>query len=178
VRGEIAHHDVSVLELSALKGLFADVVDDAVSYVNAPLLAKDKGVDVTLMSTPDSPDFRNVVEVRAVMADGAVRSVAGTLAGRRQREKIVEVNGFDVDVLVAPHTAFLTYVDRPGVVGALGGILGEQGINIAGMQVSRTDEGGEALVVLTVDSAIPAPTLDLIAQQIGASSVAAASLTD
>jgi D-3-phosphoglycerate dehydrogenase len=178
VKGEIADQDVAVLELSALKGLFADLVEEPVSYVNAPLFAKDKGVEVTLTTTADSPDFRNLIELRAALADGTVHSVAGTLAGTRQREKIVDVDGFDVDVLLGEHIAFLTYVDRPGVVGTLGGILGEAGINIAGMQVGRKGEGGDAMVVLTVDSAIPADTLDAVATSIGASSTSAVDLVD
>lgn len=178
VRGEISDKDVAILELSALKGLFADLVEEPVTYVNAPVLAKGKGVEVSLTSTPDSPDFRNLIEVRAVMADGSVHSVAGTLAGTRMREKIVAVNGFDIDLLLAEHIAFLTYADRPGVVGTLGGTLGDAGINIAGMQVSRKDEGGDALVVLTVDSAIPADTLDAIAVSIGASSTATVDIVD
>jgi D-3-phosphoglycerate dehydrogenase len=178
VKGEIAAFDVSVLELSALKGLFADLVEEPVSYVNAPLFAKDKGVEVTLSTTADSPDFRNVIELRAVLADGTVHSVSGTLAGTRQREKLVAVDGFDVDVLIGEHIAFLNYVDRPGIIGTLGGIFGEAGINIASMQVGRKDEGGDALVVLTVDSAIPADTLDAVATSIGASSVSTVDLDD
>jgi D-3-phosphoglycerate dehydrogenase / 2-oxoglutarate reductase len=178
VKGEIAAQDVAILELSALKGLFADLVEDPVSYVNAPLLAKDRGVEVTLSTTPDSPDFRNLIELRSVLADGTVHSIAGTLAGTRQRAKIVDIDGFDVDVLIAEHIVFLAYADRPGVVGTLGGILGEAGINIAGMQVGRKDEGGDALVVLTVDSEIPADTLGAVADAIGASSTAAVDLVD
>jgi D-3-phosphoglycerate dehydrogenase len=178
VKGEIAAQDVAILELSALKGLFADLVEEPVSYVNAPLLAKDRGVEVLLTTTPDSPDFRNLIELRAVLADGTVHSLAGTLAGTRQRAKIVDIDGFDVDVLIAEHIVFFAYPDRPGVVGTLGGILGEAGINIAGMQVGRKGEGGDAMVVLTVDSVIPAETLDAVAQAIGADSTAAVDLVD
>ena len=70
VRGEIAAHDVRVLELAALKGVFTDVVEDSVTYVNAPLLAKDRGVTVELVTSADSPDWRNVITVRGVLADG------------------------------------------------------------------------------------------------------------
>jgi D-3-phosphoglycerate dehydrogenase / 2-oxoglutarate reductase len=168
VRGEIAAHDVRVLQLAALKGVFADVVEDPVTYVNAPLLAADRGVEVSLVTDADSPDWRNLVTLRGIMPDGQVVSVGGTLSGRRQLEKLVEVNGFDMEISPAEHMVFLTYTDRPGVVGTVGQILGSEGINIAGMQVCRDARGGHALIVLTVDSAIPAVVLDDIASTIGA----------
>jgi D-3-phosphoglycerate dehydrogenase / 2-oxoglutarate reductase len=168
VRGEIAAHDVRVLQLAALKGVFADVVEDPVTYVNAPLLAADRAVEVSLVTDADSPDWRNLVTLRGIMPDGQVVSVGGTLSGRRQLEKLVEVNGFDMEISPAEHMVFLTYTDRPGVVGTVGQILGSEGINIAGMQVCRDARGGHALIVLTVDSAIPAAVLDDIASTIGA----------
>jgi D-3-phosphoglycerate dehydrogenase / 2-oxoglutarate reductase len=168
VRGEIAGHDVRVLQLAALKGVFADVVEDPVTYVNAPLLAAERGVEVSLVTEADSPDWRNLVTLRGIMPDGQVVSVGGTLSGRRQLEKLVEVNGFDMEIAPAEHMVFLTYTDRPGVVGTVGQILGSEGINIAGMQVCRDARGGHALIVLTVDSAIPAIVLDDIASTIGA----------
>jgi D-3-phosphoglycerate dehydrogenase len=168
VRGEIAGHDVRVLQLAALKGVFADVVEDPVTYVNAPLLAVDRGVEVSLVTEADSPDWRNLVTLRGIMPDGQVVSVGGTLSGRRQLEKLVEVNGFDMEIAPVAHMSFLTYTDRPGVVGTVGQILGSEGINIAGMQVCRDARGGHALIVLTVDSAIPAVVLDDIASTIGA----------
>ncbi len=168
VRGEIAAHDVRVLQLAALKGVFADVVEDPVTYVNAPLLAADRGVEVSLVTEAESPDWRNLVTLRGIMPDGQVVSVSGTLSGRRQLEKLVEVNGFDMEIAPAEHMVFLTYTDRPGVVGTVGQILGSEGINIAGMQVCRDARGGHALIVLTVDSAIPAIVLDDIASTIGA----------
>jgi len=90
------------------------------------------------------------------------------VVGPRDEARLVQIDEFDVEVAITDHMAFLGYVDRPGVVGKLGQILGDAGINIAGMQVGRTDAGGRALTVLTVDSAVPAPTLDTIVAQIGA----------
>ena len=168
VRGEIAGHDVRVLQLAALKGVFTDVVEDAVTYVNAPLLASERGVEVSLVTEAESPDWRNLVTLRGIMPDGQVVSVSGTLSGRRQQEKLVEVNGFEMEIAPAEHMVFLTYTDRPGVVGTVGQILGSEGINIAGMQVCRDARGGHALIVLSVDSAIPAVVLDDILSTIGA----------
>jgi D-3-phosphoglycerate dehydrogenase / 2-oxoglutarate reductase len=168
VRGEIAGLDVSVVQLAAMKGVFSDIVEDAVTYVNAPLLAKERGVEVSLVTDEASPDWRNVITLRGTLPGGQVVSVAGTLTGRRQAEKLVEVSGFDMEIALAEHMAFFTYVDRPGVVGIVGRILGDQGINIAGMQVCRNARGGDALIVLTVDSALPPAVLDEISSSVGA----------
>ncbi len=168
VRGEIAEHDVSVLKLAALKGVFTDVVDEPVSYVNAPLLAEDRGVAAGLATSADSPDYRNVISIRGSLPGGEQVSVSGTLHGPRQVEKLTEVNGFDVEVTATPHMAFLLYDDRPGVVGTVGQVLGDAGVNIAGMQVGRQSQGGPALMVLTVDGAIGSDTLTTISDRIGA----------
>jgi D-3-phosphoglycerate dehydrogenase len=168
VRGEIAAHDVRVLQLAALKGVFGGIVEEAVTYVNAPLLASQRGVEVSLSTDAVSPDWRNLVTVRGTLAGGQVVSVSGTLTGPRQIEKLVEVNGFDMEIAAAEHMVFLTYTDRPGIVGVVGQILGGEGINIAGMQVCRDARGGHALIVLTVDSAIPPGVLDDIISTIGA----------
>ncbi len=168
VRGEVAGLDVSVLQLAALKGVFSDIVEDAVTYVNAPLLAAGRGVQVSLVTDKESPDWRNVVTLRGTLPDGQVVSVGGTLTGQRQVEKLVEVNGYDMEISPAAHMVFFTYSDRPGIVGVVGKILGDRGINIAGMQVCRNARGGQALIVLTVDSALPSPVLDEITSSIGA----------
>jgi D-3-phosphoglycerate dehydrogenase len=168
VRGEIAAHDVRVLQLAALKGVFGGIVEEAVTYVNAPLLASQRGVEVSLSTDAVSPDWRNLVTVRGTLPGGQVVSVSGTLTGPRQIEKLVEVNGFDMEIAAAEHMVFLTYTDRPGIVGVVGQILGGEGINIAGMQVCRDARGGHALIVLTVDSAIPPMVLDDITSTIGA----------
>lgn len=168
VRGEIAESDVKVLELSALKGVFSDVVEEQVSYVNAPVLAAERGVQVALVVESDSPDHRNLVTVRGGLADGTQLSVSGTLSGPKHIEKLVEVDGFDIDLQPSEHLAFFRYHDRPGVVGEVGRILGEEGVNIAGMQVSRDVQGGHALIAMTVDSRIEAGALDEIMEAIGA----------
>jgi D-3-phosphoglycerate dehydrogenase len=168
VLGEVASEDVRVLELSALKGIFGVLVDDPVSYVNAPVMAKNRGVEVALTTDSDSPDHRSMVRVRTTLTDGRTVTAAGTVTGPRDEARLVQVDNFDLEVRIKEHMAFLGYVDRPGVVGVLGHLLGEQGINIAGMQVGRTGEGGDALTVLTVDSAIPSDVMDSIVTEIGA----------
>ncbi|MCA1823813.1 MAG: phosphoglycerate dehydrogenase, partial [Frankia sp.] len=154
-RGEIAVHDTRVLTLAALKGVFSDVVEESVSYVNAPLLAEERGVVLNEVRSTDSPDYRNVLTVRGTLANGEEVRVSGTLTGPRQVEKLTEVDGFDLELAPAPHLAFFRYHDRPGIVGAVGKILGDADVNIANMQVARREAGGEALMAITVDSEIP-----------------------
>ena len=176
VRGEITEHDVSIWKLAALKGLFQGVVEEAVSYVNAPLLAQERGCDVRLLTDPNSPDFRNVTTLRGTLADGSVISVAGTLTGPRMIEKLVGVNGYELEVPLSEHMAFLTYADRPGVVGSVGRVLGGAGINIGGMQLARDAEGGHAILVITVDSKVPEAVMDEISHEIGATTVSVVDL--
>ncbi|GEB53685.1 MULTISPECIES: phosphoglycerate dehydrogenase [Streptomyces] len=178
VYGELTQHDVKVLELSALKGVFEDVVDDTVSYVNAPLFAQERGVEVRLTTSSESAEHRNVVTVRGTLANGEEVSASGTLSGPKHLQKIVAINDHDVDLALTDHMAFLRYSDRPGVVGTVGRVLGEAGINIAGMQVSRAEEGGEALVALTVDDTIGGAVLTEIAGEIGATQARAVNLSE
>jgi D-3-phosphoglycerate dehydrogenase len=178
VRGEISVFDVSVLQLAALKGVFSAVVEEQVTFVNAPLLAKERGVDVGLATYAESEEFRNLVTVRGVLATGEQVSVSGTLSGPSFIEKLTEVNGFDVDVRPEAHLLFFAYVDRPGVVGAVGAQLGAASINIAGAQVSRVRKGGTALMALSVDQAVPHDLLQQIAAGIGASDARSVDLAD
>jgi D-3-phosphoglycerate dehydrogenase len=177
VRGELASYDVSVLQLAALKGFFGPVVEEQVTFVNAPAIAAERGVEVALTTETESPDHRSLITVRGVLPNGGTVSVSGTLAGPRQVEKLVDVDGFDVDLVPSEHLVFLRYADRPGVVGSVGIALGEAQVNIAGAQVSRTSQGGAALMALTVDSAVPAEVLESIGTAIGAESVRAVDLT-
>ena len=176
VLGKIAEFDVSVVQLAVLKGVFSDVVEEQVTYVNAPLLAGQRGLEVSLASDVESPHYRNLISVRGAMADGSQVTVSGTLYGKNQVPKLTEVAGFEVDLEAAGHLLFFTYTDRPGVVGTVGAALGEAGVNIAGAQVSRTTQGGEALMAVTVDSPVSGDLLADIATRIGARESRAADL--
>jgi D-3-phosphoglycerate dehydrogenase / 2-oxoglutarate reductase len=176
VRGKLAEFDTSVLSLAVLRGIFSDVVEEQVTYVNAPLLAEQRGLEVSLTSDPESPTYRNHVTVHGAMSDGAVVAVAGTLYGKNQVPRLTEVAGFEVDLEASGHLLFFTYTDRPGVVGAVGAALGEADVNIAGAQVSRTTRGGEALMAVTVDSPVAPELLTDIAGRIGAREARAADL--
>ena len=168
VRGEIVEFDVNVLKLAALKGYFTNIVSESVSYVNAPLLAEQRGIPVRLVTDPVSDEYRNLLTIRGGLADGSEISVSGTLTGQKQTEKIVGLNGYDVEVPVADHLIVMVYTDRPGIVAIFGREFGDAGINIAGMQVSRRVAGGQALSVLTVDSPVPDGLLDTVRDAIEA----------
>ena len=168
VHGEIVQHDVSVLKLAALKGIFQRIVSDKVSYVNAPLLAESRGVDVSMHTDESAPVYRNLLTIRGVLGDGRTMSVSGTLMGPKQIQKLVEINGYEVEVPIADHHIVMIYRDRPGIVAIYGKEFGEHSINIAGMQIARESAGGEALSVLTVDSRVDDEILERVAQAIDA----------
>ncbi|MFB9309385.1 D-3-phosphoglycerate dehydrogenase [Agromyces hippuratus] len=169
VRGELADYDVSALKLAALKGVFTNVVSETVSYVNAPLLAEQRGIDVRLITSAESPEYRNVISLTGALADGTQVSVSGTLTGPKQIEKLVGVNGYELEVPIATTHIVMEYADRPGIVAVYGREFGEAGINIAGMQIARREAGGQALSVLTVDSPVPAEVLERVREAIDAS---------
>jgi D-3-phosphoglycerate dehydrogenase len=180
VRGEIVANDVSVLRLAATKGLFTSVVEEQVTYVNAPYLAADRGVEITLTTQVETVEHPNLVTLRGAMPDGRAVSVSGTVVstGTRDVLKLTEVDGFDLELAADGILLFLRYADRRGVVGTVGSILGDAGVNIAAMQVARREAGGEALMTLTVDSAVGADVLTSAADSIGAVSASTADLRE
>ena len=168
VRGEIHEYDSSILATSALKGaLIASNCED-VTYVNAPGLAADRGMSASVATDPESHMYRSMISLRAAFADGRSVVVDGTLMGIRKVEKVIAIDGFDLDLPPSDNLVFLRYADRPGMVGALGGVLGAAGININGMQVSRHATGDQALMALTIDSELPAGMLEKIKSETGA----------
>jgi len=164
--GGLADRDTRVLTLAALKGLLSSVVHEPVSFVNAPIIARDRGLGVSETRSRETADYVNLIVVRGETEAGPVQ-VAGTLVGPRSGERLVRVFDFDVDMAPARYMAFFTYEDRPGVIGSVGTLLGQAGINIASMEVGRTTAGGVALMGLTVDSAIPEAILAEIERAVG-----------
>lgn len=178
VHGEIVQHDVSALKLAALKGLFNNVVSETVSYVNAPLLAEQRGVEVRLITDEFSEEYRNILVLRGALSDGSQISVAGTLTGPKQIEKLVGINGYDVEVPLAEHLVVMNYEDRPGLIALFGKEFGDANINIDGMQVARQEAGGKALTVLTVDSSVPDGLLETVQKLISADLVRQIQITE
>ncbi|GAA2662933.1 MULTISPECIES: phosphoglycerate dehydrogenase [Actinosynnema] len=168
VRGELSNEDVSVLPLAALRGVFSSVVEEQVTFVNAPALAAALGVSVDVVKEPSSANHRSLVTVRVVQADGSVLSVSGTLTGLDQVEKIVGVNGRSFDLRAEGNVLLLEYSDRPGVMGTVGTLLGEAGVNVEAAQISQQKGGSEALMLLRVDRPVDSNVLDPIGASVGA----------
>ena len=159
-QGQIADHDTRVLTLAGLKGMFSAIMHEPVTFVNAPLMAQERGIQYGEMKSAMSRDYVNLIEVSA----GEGITVAGTLVGVKNEERLVRIFDFEVDFPPGPHMCFLRYDDRPGVIGAIGTILGKAGVNIADMRVGRQEKGGEALMCLTVDQPIDADVLKELAE--------------
>jgi len=156
VRGELAGEDVEVLRLSALRGLFSAVIEDQVTFVNAPAIAEERGVAADISTATESPNHRSVVDVRAVAADGSVVNVAGALSGPQQVEKIVQINGRNFDLRAQGIYLVINYADQPGALGKIGTLLGTAGVNIQAAQLSEDAEGPSATILLRVDRDVPA----------------------
>ncbi|MBU8833756.1 phosphoglycerate dehydrogenase [Mycolicibacterium goodii] len=171
VRGELASEDVEILKLSALRGLFSAVVDEQVTFVNAPALAADRGVAAEISTATESPNHRSVVDVRAVHADGSSINVAGTLSGPQLVEKIVQINGRNFDLRAEGYNLIVNYSDKPGALGKIGTLLGGADVNILAAQMSQDASGDHATVMLRLDTDVPDDVRAEIADAVGASTL-------
>lgn len=178
VAGEIASKDVSALKLSALKGVFTDVVSDKVSYVNAPMIAKQRGVDVELVTSQHSEYFRNEVTLTGALANGESVSVSGTVTGPKNVQKLTNISGYDMETPITDHLLVLEYEDRPGVIAAMGTLLGTSSIKIAGMQVARKEKSQQAVSVLSLDSAPSQEIVQTIKRTVAATRAAVVDLSE
>jgi D-3-phosphoglycerate dehydrogenase len=174
--GRIAEHDTRALTLAILKGILGRSVNEPVSFVNAPILARDRGLTVSEMRSTVSQDYVSQLSVRAETESEPALVVAGTLLGKKNAERVIQVWDFEVEIEPAEHMIFFVYEDRPGIIGKVGTILGEHGINIATMEVGRKAAGGDALMGLTVDSPVPPEVLRTIADAIDAHTIRAVTL--
>ncbi|HEX4747429.1 MAG TPA: phosphoglycerate dehydrogenase [Gaiellaceae bacterium] len=154
VHGPLAEHDTRVLTVAALNGAFQGRVDEAVNEVNAPLIAAERGIEVSEQRFATAQHYTNLLRI-VVTAGGEDVDVAGTTVGPEHRLFLAGALGFSIDIELGPTMAFLSYDDIPGVIGKVGTMFGEAGVNIANMAVSRTTEGGKALMAFSIDS--PAP---------------------
>ena len=155
--GEITEVNTGMLTTAVIKGMLNPIMENEVNYVNAPGLAKERGIKVTEVKAKEVEDFANLITVKA-MIGGKELTVQGTLFGTEGR--IVRINKFRVDV--DPHARILVcpHINRPGVIGTVGTLLGAKQINISGMQVGKTELEGTNLMVLTIDNDIPADVME------------------
>ena len=152
--GSLSSYDTRLLTIAALNGAFQGRSDQAVNYVNAPVIAAERGVEVVEERRRASRDFTNLIRV-SLRSNGDELRVAGTTIGREHRRWLVSALGFELEMELAPLMAVFRYDDVPGVIGRVGTLFGEAGVNIANMAVSRTRRGDKALMAVSLDT--PAP---------------------
>ncbi|MBA2359998.1 MAG: phosphoglycerate dehydrogenase [Actinobacteria bacterium] len=157
--GNLSDFDTRLLTSAALNGAFQGRFEQAVNYVNAPLLAEECGIEVVEQRRRSSRDFTNLVRA-SVSSGGEELRVAGTTIGRDNRMWLVSALGFELEMELSPLLVFFRYDDVPGVIGTVGTLFGEAGVNIANMTVSRTRRGGKALMALSIDSQAPSELED------------------
>ena len=158
--GTLSGYDTRLLTVAALNGAFQGRSDQPVNYVNAPVVAAERGIEVAETRRRGSRDFTNLIRVDV---DG-VRA-AGTIIGNENRHWLVNALGFELEMELAPLMVFFRYDDVPGVIGLVGTLFGEVGVNIANMAVSRSRRGGKALMALSLDAEPPAELVEAVRQQ-------------
>jgi D-3-phosphoglycerate dehydrogenase len=165
--GDIAGYDTRIVTLAALKGFFGYMSDEQVTYVNAPQLAKDHGVEVRETNCATAADFVNLVTIR-----GGDHSISGAIVGRRGEQRIVFIDDHSFDVPPAEHMLMVKNDDRPGVIGTVGTLLGDAGVNIADMDVGRAAEPGTAVMLIAPTAVVPDEVIAALRQSPGIISVA------
>ena len=170
--GEIADYDCRVLTLSVLKGVLAPVMEEPVSFVNAPQIAEQRGLAFRETKSSDARDYVNLIVVRGDQGT----HVAATLFGKQQVPRIVGIDGHSVDLPPARNMLVVHNDDSPGIIGRVGTVLGEAGINISNMDVGQSPRGEAALMVIATDAPVPAEVVTRVAQQAGVQSARAIEL--
>jgi D-3-phosphoglycerate dehydrogenase len=162
--GGLSQYDTRLLTVAALNGAFQGRTDQPVNYVNAPLVAAERGIEVREERRRSSRDFTNLIRV-AVRTGGEELRVAGTTIGSDNRQWLVSALGFELEMELAPLLVLFRYDDVPGVIGRVGTLFGEAGVNIANMAVSRTRRGGKALMALSLDSPAPPELVERVREE-------------
>jgi D-3-phosphoglycerate dehydrogenase / 2-oxoglutarate reductase len=158
--GDVTQYDVAPLTLAVLKGILTPVMESSVNYVNAPLVARDRGINVVESKSSRAGDFASSISVRVKTKDRTLE-VAGAVFGAKN-PRIVKIDGFYLEAVPEGYILILHNKDVPGVVGAVGTLLGEKGINIAGMELGREKVGGMAISCIHIDDAAPKETMDAL----------------
>ena len=158
--GDIAELDVTVVTRSFLVGLLQPALEEPVNLVNVPLLAEARGMKIKESKSTTAEDYASLITAR-VAWKGGEHVIAGTLFGRNDL-RVVRIDEYRVDFQPAGYMLVADHHDRPGVIGKVGTILGNEDINIAGMHVGRKTVRGKAMMILSVDSPIPPPVMKKI----------------
>lgn len=149
--GEISKLETTYLSTLFIKGILQASLGDEVNPVNALYLAKERGIKVIEHKLPDVTGYSNLIRVTAATGT-TTHTLAGTVIGTTG-DRIVEIEGYHFDIVPSGNLVLIDHTDQPGVIGEVGTLIGQHGINIAAMQVGRKQQGGNALMVLNVDSA-------------------------
>jgi D-3-phosphoglycerate dehydrogenase len=158
--GEVASLSIAPLTIAVLKGLLNPIMEAPVNYVNAPIVAKERGIEVKEVKSSDAGDFTSLIRVR-VEAGKKSYQVAGTLY-RKKDPRVVEIDQFNVEVVPEGHMLLILNIDRPGVIGMVGKVLGDNQINIVRMQCALEKRGGNALLIIGSDAVFPNTVLETI----------------
>lgn len=156
--GELAEKPIQPLILALLKGFFQPTVGDRVNYVNAPLVAKERGILVKESLSEDAGAYSSLLTAKVITTQ-ETRVVAGTLIGQGE-ERIVQIDDYSINTTPTRYLLIAPHLDQPGMVGILGTLLGDANVNIAGMQVGRLTARGEAVMVVNIDEPMPRELLD------------------
>jgi D-3-phosphoglycerate dehydrogenase / 2-oxoglutarate reductase len=162
-RGRIAEHDTRLLGIAVLVGILSGHTEEQVNLVNAPALAEERGIELTELKDTVSDEFTELVTVRIESGKEAVQ-VAGTTVGPRNLPHLVRVWGESFYMPFADHLVVFRYQDQPGMIGRIGTIFGQHGVNIASAAVGAEESGDQAVLALTTDAAVPDALLDEILQ--------------
>ncbi len=167
--GEVAAEEPGPLQASFLVGFLEAISEQPVNVVNAALLARERGISLSERRREQSEDFSSLIRVQ-VETTREPLVLGGTLFGRRE-PRITHVNDYRIDLVPASYILFVWNVDRPGMIGRVGTILGNHQVNIAGMQVGRVVPRGTAVMVLTLDSPVPTAAIREIAHVDGITAI-------
>jgi D-3-phosphoglycerate dehydrogenase / 2-oxoglutarate reductase len=159
--GRIAEHDTRLLGIAVLVGILSGHTEEQVNLVNAPALAEERGIELTELREAVSEEFTELVIVNLESAGESVE-VAGTAVGPRALPHLVKVWGESFYMPFAEHIVVFRYKDQPGMIGRVGTIFGEHGVNIASAAVGAKASGGQAVLALTTDAPVPDEVLDEI----------------
>lgn len=168
-RGELSTEQVEALGLSAVRGLFSGIIEESVTFVNAPRIAEERGLSVSVKTNSESVTHRSVLQVKVITGEGSTATVVGALTGLERVEKITRINGRGLDLRAEGRNLFLQYTDAPGALGTVGTKLGTAGINIEAAALTQASKGDGAVLILRVEAEVPEALVEEINTELGAS---------
>jgi D-3-phosphoglycerate dehydrogenase len=160
-RGRIASHDTRLLGIAVLVGILSGHTEEAVNLVNAPQMAEERGIELVETKDSSAEDFTELVTVRVQSGDGEVE-VAGTSVGPRNEPYLVSAWGEGFYLPFAEHITVFRYADQPGMIGRVGTMFGEEGVNIVSAAVGVESGGESAVMALTTDAAVRPEAIEKI----------------